>query len=265
MTEFPRNKLEKALQDAADDPVARPDFFNLLLDAQIYVIGEADSGLPEEDFRIREGDTLSLASFEFEDGRPYIPFFTSLEALTETVVGETGYLSIRGRELLESTRGNYLVLNPGQEIAKEFTPGEVTRLLDGTRLPGQGEYTLAENTEVQLGPPVDIPVEMVEALTRLFARHSTVRRAFLTQMRIPERDDDPLSLLVALETDGKTDAVLRAMEIVIASTAAPERPVDAVLLGNGSGFVDQYIAESGIEPFYARSWGQRLKGFFVRP
>ncbi|PIW27918.1 MAG: hypothetical protein COW29_10380 [Rhodobacterales bacterium CG15_BIG_FIL_POST_REV_8_21_14_020_59_13] len=74
MTEFPRNELEAALQQAAEDPVARPDFFNLLLDATIYVIGKTDAGLPAGEFRISGGDTLSLASFEFDDGQPFIPF-----------------------------------------------------------------------------------------------------------------------------------------------------------------------------------------------
>jgi len=127
MTEFPRNELEAALQQAAEDPVARPDFFNLLLDATIYVIGKTDAGLPAGEFRISGGDTLSLASFEFDDGQPFIPFFTSLDALTETVSGEAGYLSLQARKLMESTRGNSLVLNPGHEIAKEFTPEEVSR------------------------------------------------------------------------------------------------------------------------------------------
>jgi len=123
---------------------------------------------------------------------------------------------------------------------------------------------LEENAEVHLGQPTDIPVEMIEALTPLFSRHSQVKRAFLTQMRVPAKDE-PLSLLVGLEVDGKIDAVLCAMEIVISSTAESDRTVDVVLLGEGGGFVDKYIETSGIEPFYARNWGQRLKGFFVPP
>jgi len=116
----------------------------------------SDSGLPAGEFRISGGDTLSLASFEFDDGQPFIPFFTSLDALTETVSGEAGYLSLQARKLMESTRGNSLVLNPGHEIAKEFTPEEVSRLL------GSGPVNLTE---------------MAAAMTR-DARKSAKRGAF---------------------------------------------------------------------------------------
>ena len=263
MTDFPRNDLETAMQQAAEDPVARPDFFSALLEARIYVIGDANTDLPDGEFRISEGDTISMANFEFEDGQPYIPFFTSLDALNEAVSGETPYLSIGTRELLDSTRGNFLVLNPGQDIAKEFTPEEVTRLLDGTPISGTGEYKLDDDTEVLIGRPADEPVELIDALTRLFARHGAVKRAFYAQMLV-ETQDKPLSLVVALDTDGTTDRLIQEMQMVIPDTAPESMPVDVVLLGQADSLVDEYFQTSTILPFYERSWGQRLKGFFVR-
>jgi len=263
MTDFPRNDLETAMQLAADDPVARPDFFVALLDARIYVIGDANTDLPDGEFRILEGDTLSVANFSFEDGQPYIPFFTSLEALNEAVSGETKYLSIGTRELLDSTRGNFLVLNPGQDIAKEFTPEEITSLLDGTPISSNGEYKLDENATVQIGQPAEEPVELIEALTRLFSRHSSVKRALLAQMLVEDKDK-PLSLVIALDVDGNTDNLLRDLEIVVPDTAPADRPVDIVFLGEANSLVDNYFQTSDVAPFYERSWGQRLKGFFVR-
>jgi len=263
MTEFPRNDLETAMQQAAEDPVARPDFYSALLEARIYVIGDANTDLPDGEFRIAAGDTLSLANFEFEDGQPYIPFFTSLDALNEAVAGETRYLSIGARELLDSTRGNFLVLNPGQDIEKEFTPEEITSLLDDTPISGNGEYKLDTTQDVQIGQPSDEPVALIEALTRLFARYGAVKRAYFAQMLV-EGEDKPLSLLVALEIDGDIGRLFRDLEIVIPDTTAPDRPVDVVLLGEADSLVDKYFETTDIAPFYERSWGQRLKGFFVR-
>lgn len=263
MTEFPRNDLETAMLQAADDPVARPDFYAALLQARIYVIGDVSADLPDGEFRISEGDTISLANFEFEDGQPYIPFFTSLEALNEAVSGETPYLSIGTRELLDSTRGNFLVLNPGQDIAKEFTPAEITHLLDGTPISGTGEYRLDKGVAVQISQPADEPVELIDALTRLFSRHGAIKRAFYAQMLV-ETQDKPLSLVIALDTDGGMDRLIREMQMVIPDTAPEGLPVDIVVLGDADSLVDQYFRTANIAPFYERSWGQRLRGFFVR-
>jgi SseB protein C-terminal domain/SseB protein N-terminal domain len=263
MTEFPRNDLETAMLQAADDPVARPDFYAALLQAKIYVIGDVSTDLPDGEFRISEGDTISLANFEFEDGQPYIPFFTSLDALNEAVSGETPYLSIGTRELLDSTRGNFLVLNPGQDIAKEFTPEEITHLLDGTPVSGTGEYQLDRDVQVQIGQPAEEPVELIDALTRLFSRHGAVKRAFYAQMLV-EAQEKPLSLVVALDADGSVDRLIGDMQMVIPDTAPDGLPVDVVLLGQADSLVDSYFQTTEIPPFYERSWGQRLRGFFVR-
>jgi len=264
MSEFPRNDLEAAMQHAAEDAALRPQFYSALLDSTIYVIGDAQTDMHRDEFRISAGDTLTLASFTFEDGEPYIPFFTSLEALTESVSGEVSYMSFKARELFDSTRGNSFVLNPGQPLAKEFTPEEITGMLEGRPEPDITERQLDAGTEVHIGQPADYPVDMVDALTRLFSRHGIVRRAYLAQLLVPEKETEQLSLLVALDIDGEPEKTYRDMEIVIADTAPPGRPVDITLLTGGDNFVDNYFQTADVAPFYERSWGQRLKGFFVR-
>lgn len=262
MNDFPRNALEHALQMAATDPAARPDFFDLLLESKIYVIGHADSPVRGDTITIAAGDTLSLANWTRDDGQPYIPFFTSLEALQQSVSGETSYLSFKTRELFDSTRGSHLVLNPGQDFGKEFLPVEIDNLLDlGTSAPVEARVHRA-GTPVKLGEPKDYPVELVEGLTRLFGRHGAIHRAYIALMQDSSLDES-FSLLVGLELDAELDLERIGLGHICAEYAPAGMPVDLMIMRPDDDGPSRYFREE-TEPFYERSWGQRLKSFLIR-
>lgn len=262
MDDFPRNDLERALQQAASDPAARSDFLNLLLDSRIFVIGHSDSPTKGDSITISAGDTLSLANWTNEDGQSYIPFFTSLEALQQSISGETGYLSFKARELFYTARGSHLFLNPGQAYGKEFLPNEIDNLLDlGTSTPVESRTHQAE-TPVKLGEPSEYPVALVEGLTRLFSRHGAIHRAYIALME-DSSADQPFSLLVGLELDGQLDLERIGLGHVCAEYAAPGLPVDVMIMREEDDGPSRYFREEAT-PFYERSWGQRLKGFLIR-
>ena len=54
----PASPLEQALRLAATDPAARPDFYRLLLEAEIFVIGESEL-LPEGAWTAKEGESIA--------------------------------------------------------------------------------------------------------------------------------------------------------------------------------------------------------------
>mgnify|MGYP003111808593 CR=1 FL=1 len=262
MDEFPRNDIEHALQAAASDPAARAEFFEKLLDSRIYVIGYIPNRPTNGNIAISAGDTLSLEHWTGENGQSYIPFFTSLEALQSAVDRKVGYLSFKGRELFDSTRGSQLVLNPGDAQCKAFRPDEVERLLDrGSGVADRSQVHEAK-PPVEIGEPRDYPVALVEGMTRLLSRHAAVRRAYIALMK-DSSSDQPFSLLLGLDLDGEIDLQAIGLGHVTAECAPKDLPVDVLVLADDEDGPSRYFREQA-EPFYERSWGQRLKAFLVR-
>lgn len=76
-----------------------------------------------------------------------------------------------------------LFLNPQLPYGKSFTPDEVILLLsnDGEALTER--QVLAGEMRITLSEPKDLPVQMVNSLTTLFAQYKQVQRAFLLQVR----------------------------------------------------------------------------------
>ncbi|MDR7194562.1 enhanced serine sensitivity protein SseB C-terminal domain-containing protein [Luteimonas terrae] len=100
----PLNPLEIALARAADEPAERPEFYKALLESDVYVIGHTDTpgdGLAT----IPAGAQVSIVNLEKEDGTPFIPFFSSLDALQRVLQAETRFVSMSARSFLDITRG----------------------------------------------------------------------------------------------------------------------------------------------------------------
>jgi hypothetical protein len=104
-----------------------------LLEAELFVLGGFGVDDPEADETGQEGE-LTLVAWEWDDGEPVVPVFTSAELLEETAPDEP-YVGILGRDLLAITRGADLVVDPGTETALELPAVEVERLLDGVGEP----------------------------------------------------------------------------------------------------------------------------------
>lgn len=104
-----------------------------LLDAELYVLGGFGADDPQADETGQEGE-LTLVAWEWDDGEPVVPVFTSAELLEETAPDEP-YVGIGGRDLLVLTRGADLVVDPGTDRARELPAGQVEQLLDGEEEP----------------------------------------------------------------------------------------------------------------------------------
>src|SRR4051812_7977250 len=135
------NELEQALVKAAKNPAAGPEFYRLLLDSNLLVMGTAE-GMENasEEFSLSPASKLNLIT-GLKDGAQYLPVFSSMPRMQEFVKQETKFLSIRGRDLLDITRGAPVILNPASEYGKELSAKEILQLLDG---PGAGipQYTI---------------------------------------------------------------------------------------------------------------------------
>ncbi|MBI5201867.1 MAG: enhanced serine sensitivity protein SseB C-terminal domain-containing protein, partial [Elusimicrobia bacterium] len=181
----PANRLETLLRDAFQDPGHRPEFYRLLLAADLFVIGRTDREGPGEYIAGPDGEKIAIAGWK-RDGKSLVPVFTSLERLSESVSQPTAYIQLNGRALLGLLGPHATVLlNPGCSVGKEMPPEEIRSLLDGSLFTGPKAEKLAPGTSVKISTPKEEPVELVGALRTLFTKHPSVHAAFLARIHVP--------------------------------------------------------------------------------
>lgn len=255
----PQNKLEEILVLAATEPAHRPEFFKELMDATVFILGQTDDLAEGENNVLHAGSNVQVQHWEKADGSSAIPFFSSLEALQLAITQEASFLALPARSLFELTLGATLFLNPNLPYGKEFLPQEVEHMLSGEGHGFVQQRVVEEETEVLLGQPAEMPVQMIDSLTQLFTKYRNVRRAFLAQ--IHEAGEQEPHLLIGLDVDtDDVDEVIRAAGSVASDTVADERPIDLCLVKEGEPGVSHYMIKH-TTPFYERKWGSFLRDF----
>jgi hypothetical protein len=127
------NQLENKLQFALNDPKNAPDFISELLQAEIYCLGHVLEDDHHHHHEHGEGcnheTEISIVHWEDESGHSYLPFFTSLDAMTDVVGEDEEYICLTGLDFLAITEGETLILNPESELEWSFSPEEVSKLI----------------------------------------------------------------------------------------------------------------------------------------
>lgn len=131
MSFVPENKLEESLQKAATDPAHRPQFYQDLIESDIFAIQHVDQGEdPVSSENNPEGKTIKIAQVEY-NGVQCIPIFTAPIRIKSAVQNEVSYLGINALEFMRVTNGDIpLLLNLGSEFGKEFSKGEIKAILE---------------------------------------------------------------------------------------------------------------------------------------
>lgn len=249
----PANALERSLVQAAQDPSHRPQFYRDLLGSDIFLIS-AGEPLDAPDGVLQKGERLRIEAWQYNDEN-WLPIFSSLPRLQSAISAESNYLRLNARDFFEMTRGANVVLNPGQDYGKEFPRSEVQTLLDESLLRATGGYTVETETEVLLGQPAIYPTELVQALSRLFARHRNVSAAYLAHIANPSRGENPHTL-IGVTADGDCQQVIGEAGFVASQIVPGEEPVDFLLMTDDSDVCKYLVNET--KPFYRRSWLRRL-------
>jgi SseB protein C-terminal domain/SseB protein N-terminal domain len=242
-----QNPLEIALARAANEPASRPEFYRLLLESEIYVIGYTDDP-GQGRTTIPAGAKLSITHWEKRDGTLFIPFFTSIDALRRALTKETTFVALPARGLFEITRGATLVLNPASSHYKEFFQHEIDALLATGVNHVTTEKVVEKPTRVLLGPPAKYPSEMVSSLAALLAKHSNVKAAYLCLMHDQESGVAP-TLVVGIEGDGDIEIAMTEAGSVAADTVPPGEFVCLYEVKRGEAGLGAYFVES-VKPFY---------------
>lgn len=249
MATHQENELEKILQLAADEPAHRPEFYRVLLDSTIYILGSAGQG--EGDMTLAAGGEVHIEHWKRDDGSVAIPFFSSLAVLQESIDSERSYLALPAKSLFEMTAGAYLLLNPKTPYGKEFTPGEVQELLTVGVNRGPVPHTTGKKARVLLGQPATYPTRMIDSLSKLLIKHRNVTRAFLALMDDTSTDEGP-SLVVGIEAKGNIAMVMREVGNVAADTVPNNEVVDLYHVREGSDGLSDYLLTQ-TTPFYERA------------
>lgn len=196
------NALEEALVRAVKSPQAAPDFYRLMLESELLVLGTVEGReAATEQFNIDPGSRVSLVTGE-KNGQKFLPVFTSMARMQEYVTQESKFLTVNGRALLDLTRGAPVTLNPASEFGREFTPDEVAQLLDGAPQARQPKRVIGE---------ADFPPDLVAALNSVFVKHPEVATAWMIEVTFADRGglSHPL---VGVETSGDMAALVSDIE-----------------------------------------------------
>jgi len=199
------NELERALVRAVKTPSSAPDFYRLLLESDVLVLGTVEGKEDaSEEFAVGPGGKVNLVT-GVKNGTRYLPIFSSLLRMQEYVKQDSKYLRVNCRALLDLARGAPVTLNPASEYGKEFTPQEVAQLLDPAVLRGQPRAIVGE---------ADIPMPLVDTLKEVFTARPDVKAAWMIKVSFADRDEP--HPLVGVELDsamgGDWPSLMQAVE-----------------------------------------------------
>ncbi len=242
--------IEELLVLASEEPEFREAFYEKLLESDVFVLGGDDAQVGED---INESDTLSLLEWESEEGVRAIPFFTKYEMLEKAVGSDHLYLPLRGDVLFATVPDMNLVMNPGFDASKMFTPQEIAMILNvDFNMADSGEDDGAEFSEdISLKPITsNRSVKMLKALKSLFEEEGNVKLAYVAEMA--ERDENnTLQLAIGVEVEGEEGDLFSRISDIILELAENET-VDLFKLDRKEkeGMSAYFIHE--MKPFYIR-------------
>jgi hypothetical protein len=230
----PENDIERRLLRAATEPAERPSFARALMDTKIFLMLVPEGGPlvpgPDGNVVIPEGTKLTIPSATRGEEK-LIPFFTAPSRARAWFKGEHIVVPERTRDLFGRYPDTPFVLNPGSNYGKDFTPGEVKRLLAGQFEEGQ----LVTNTaleQVMLAHPKEVPTALIEALSREFSTLKSLRGAWLMlASRAGEREQ---SWMLGVDHGGPWEEVHVAISRAVAGGVLKGRLLDAMPLDGSS-------------------------------
>ncbi len=119
-------KLEEALLASAKDPEARPDFYKMLLNAQVYVAGRME---PAPSGEAGAKPHLQLKHWKQSDGALAMPFFATLESFRDMFGFSEAHFLMPALDLFRFSSPETVLVLTSIDGAKEFKRDEVEMLL----------------------------------------------------------------------------------------------------------------------------------------
>lgn len=246
----PENLLERSLLESAGDESMRAEFYRRLLASEVHVLPVG--GMPEISAgAIKAGSDVRLQTIG-KSGEERVAFYSSPERLRQAGSESGEFLTMPAAAFFKLTKGSGLVMNPGVPFSRTFQPQEIEALLDGSIFGRVERIQAHHDAEISIGPPAEFPQDLADAISRLFGRYRTVKKAYLAEYLDPERDSNPGIIIgVDLDAPGDWNSVLKDSSVVIASVRHKHKFVDFIRFEAERGGIASYL-ETNVRPFYER-------------
>lgn len=246
------NSLTKTLELAATGKVSTVEFYQALMSVEIFAIGSIEGGTNDGSAQThKSGTSFNIKNWMMDDENAIIPFFTSLEDMQKSVSSEESYVAMSAENFFQITKGTHLVLNPGSDYNKEFTPHEVSLLIGQPDDAGISKQTIEKETRAFVGQPAEYPHALVDALSQVLPLYKTIDRAYLAYVSTPE-GELAATLMIGLEAQSEIGPLISELATHIHGKAPKEFSVAFMQVATGKEGVSEYMLER-TKPFYDRS------------
>lgn len=247
-------EFELLLKSASQEPGYRPLFIEKLLNSFVFVLGVSDT--ETVDGVLQTGAKLSLNGWTKESGETYIPFFTSKQALSKSIRSVEPIIGLVCKTLFEITTGKTLILNPGHEISKEFTPYEVQKIIENGLGVTHDDIVVKSETKIQLGVPADHPGKLIRSVSLYLKNRPEVAKAYLCLMTKQENSNSLPELLIGVEFFSETDTsqLFKTIGAIGIDCLPPDRFVNIIRMkraGDGDPFTDYFLTYGS--PFFVQT------------
>ncbi|MEI9994720.1 MAG: enhanced serine sensitivity protein SseB C-terminal domain-containing protein [Rhizomicrobium sp.] len=236
MAFLPENPLEETLARAVSDPLARPEFYRLLMESELVVLGRA-AGEPLQ---------LTIAALR-HNGREYLPAFSALSRLTTFAGAGREHFRMPARTLFETTKGVNFTLNPNCACGKLLTAAEIAYWLD----PSARARRRLRATEVRLAAAPAPPRKLIDALGIFFRNRGSVLAAHLLEAA-PLDGSEPPHPLIGIETTDNWSKIAAEVS-ALAAAVSPETILDLVPIDRAEPPESLSGRLAQTPPFYART------------
>lgn len=246
----PTNELEEVLVRAASQPSARPEFYQKLLDSQLWLL-TPEVPLASGETVIKTGTQIQFVNWQGANG-VFLAIFSSEQQLKKAISQTRtiyGVLALKGSDLFPILAQHPMdvVLNPGALYGKNFVPDEIRRLGDGSIVKSESRV-VQKPTKILLGQPAVYPHAFVKALQELFSQESAVEAAYLAQMHDPSSGDPP-HLIIGIQCNMDYQRIFKSAGITSQGLLGDGKFADFIQVGDGKGSLDSYFQKQ-TKPFY---------------
>lgn len=250
MPTFLERLMSRAIADWREEPV----FFQALMKATVY------AHIPLTDHVNADTDRVRFIQFRRpNDGQLVLPFFTDKEKAQFAAQSEAQVIALDGRLFLELTRGATLMLDPN-DCSCTLYPEEVEALLRTGRIATIQKFIVQKESAPRVGPSQNTPAWLIDKLIPVLAKLPFVQTAYLAGLYNNAYAPEQTGLVIALEGDkAYTERAIHAVATVVQPLCEAHNslPLDLTHF-DAKVSIPSWVTELALQPFYDRSWGERL-------
>lgn len=237
--------LKKALEALSADAIMMKEFYRVLSESTVFLVNGNNSTTSRRQGHDDGHVQVQPICVEIQ-GEPHVAVFSSVEAIEEVIHSECNYVALAARDLLESARGSYLIVDPDTARARRIFPSEIDSILNQALEQKSATTVVPDDEGVLFSQPSKVPTALTHALAAVFQSYAGVQGAYLGLTLRPAAMEQ--RLVIGIENDGGWDSLMRDISFVIKTTERPNMPIDTVRMDDSD--LATYLR--GTAAFYTR-------------